>query len=97
MISPESLKLYRHQTVQVLIQAITNLPHKAFVYGTLISMINLVSPSLAHEIVSHLIEQLQLSLVQERNIHASKNQMRLLAVLAEYGSLSSGWYSQTVL
>jgi hypothetical protein len=43
------------------------------------------------------IEQLQQSLVHERNIYASKNQMRVLAVLAEYGCLSSSWFSQTIL
>ena len=52
------MKHYRHQTIHVMVQAVTNLPHKAFVYGALIGMVNLTCPSLAHDIVSSLIEHL---------------------------------------
>jgi DNA-binding transcriptional regulator YbjK len=91
------MKHQRHQTVHTLVSALTNLPHKAFVYGALITMINIHSTHLANEIVTHMIEQLSLSLVSERNVHASKNIMRVLAVLVELGCLASGWFSQTVI
>jgi hypothetical protein len=79
------------------VQAVTNLPHKAFVYGALIGMVNLTCPSLAHDIVSSLIEHLQHSLVTLRDIASSKNLVRVLAVLCELGTLASGWLSQAVL
>jgi hypothetical protein len=39
-----------------LVSALTNLPHKAFVYGALITMINSHSTHLANDIVTHMIE-----------------------------------------
>jgi hypothetical protein len=95
--SDDTMKHQRHQTVHTVVSALTNLPHKAFVYGALITMINIHSTHLANEIVTHMIEQLSLSLVSERNVHASKNIMRVLAVLVELGCLASGWFSQTVI
>jgi hypothetical protein len=60
-------------------------------------MINVHSTHLASDIVTHMIEQLIQSLVTERNVHASKNIMRVLAVLVDHGCLASGWFSQTVI
>ncbi len=60
-------------------------------------MINIHSTHLASDIVTHMIEQLIQSLVTERNVHASKNIMRVLAVLVDHGCLASGWFSQTVI
>lgn len=56
--SDDAMKHQRHQTVQTLVSALTNLPHKAFVYGALISMINVVSPSLATDVIAHMLDQL---------------------------------------
>ncbi len=60
-------------------------------------MINTHSTHLASDIVTHMIEQLIHALISERNVHASKNIMRVLAVLVDHGCLASGWFSQTVI
>jgi lipoprotein-releasing system permease protein len=40
---PGDVYFIKNLPVQVMVQALTNLPHKAFVYAALISMINLTS------------------------------------------------------
>ena len=38
LLSEETLKYHRHLVVTSIVQAVTNLPHKAFVYGALIAI-----------------------------------------------------------
>lgn len=94
--SDEALKHHRGTIVEAFLAAATNLPHKAFVYGALIAMIagaNEDGGSVAQEIVIRLFESLQTHLVEEKNVHASKNIMRVLAIACDYGVIASGCFS----
>lgn len=53
--------------------------------------------SLAREIVHKIVDSLQVQLVEERNVHAAKNLMRVLAVVVSYGVVASQALSQTLL
>jgi len=49
------------------------------------------------EIVHRVVESLQTALVAERNVPASKNLIRVLAVLVDYGVIASGAVSSLLL
>jgi len=44
-----------------------------------------------------MVDSLFQALVIERNVHASKNLMRVLGSLVDFGCLSAPWFSQTVI
>lgn len=76
--------------VESYIAAVTNLPHKAFVYGALLALIaSEDATGFAQEIINKIVESLQISLVEERNVHAAKNLIRILAIAVDYGVLNS--------
>ena len=85
----ESLNHYRGLIVETFVQVSTNLPHKAFIYGALLSLIAQREESLVRDIVHRIFETLQVSLVEERNVHAAKNLLRVLAITVEYGVVSA--------
>jgi hypothetical protein len=80
--------------------AAANLPHKAFLYGGLLALLASDShkdPSFIKDLVNRLIEHLQNHLVEERNVHASKNLMRVLAIAVDYGVVQSSAFSQMLI
>lgn len=93
----EALSHCRSLIVETFVQVATNLPHKAFIYGALLSLIGQREDSLVREIVHRIFEGLQVSLVEQRNVHAAKNLMRVLAITVEYGIVSAQIFSQTIL
>jgi hypothetical protein len=99
LLSEDTLKYHRHLVINSIVQAVTNLPHKCFVYGALIGIMTQTQNglNLATEVLALVIESLQRSLVQERNVPASKNLIRYMAVCVEFGTLSSGCFSQLLI
>lgn len=92
----------RQVVIEAYIAAATNLPHKAFVYGALLAVVmqkeNTSSGTgIVTEIVHRIVESLQTALVQDRNVPASKNLIRVLAVLVDYGVIAPGALSSVLL
>jgi hypothetical protein len=91
----------RPTVVDAYIAAASNLPHKAFVYAALLALIQQKDrdggSGIVIEIVHRVVENLQYSLVNDRSIHASKNLIRVLAALVDYGVVASGALSAVLL
>jgi hypothetical protein len=97
IVSHEALNRHRALAIETFVQVATNLPHKAFVYGALLAYIAQKEESLVRDIAHRLVEALQTSLVEQRNVHASKNITRVIAIAVEYGVVSTQVFSQTLL
>ena len=84
--SDDTLKHHRQLAVESLVTAAANLPHKAFIYGSLFALIaQSAEMSLVTDIVVRSLESLQTHLVEEKNVHAAKNLLRFISIAYDYG------------
>jgi hypothetical protein len=96
--SDETLKHHRQLAVESLVSAATNLPHKAFIYGALYAMIaQTAESSLVSDVALRALETLQTHLVEEKNVHASKNLLRFISIAFDYGVIQAKLFSQTLI
>ncbi len=81
------------------VQAATNLPHKALVYASLLAMLVQTQEGveLAKDIIERLTQELEVRMVERREVEGSKNIMRVLAAAAHYGVLSVQTLGQLML
>lgn len=74
-----------------------SMPHKVNIYSYLLGLLASDDYHFANEIVNSLLDSLQKVFVQVADENKTKNIMRLLGNLVNYGLISSTWFCQFLL
>ena len=91
LVSPFVLKEKGHKSTvaETLLSCIQVMPHKINLYSTLLALIAVDDFEFANELFTSIVDSLNQVLVNDGNVYASKNIMRLLGNLMHYSLISS--------
>jgi hypothetical protein len=99
LISPFVLKEKGHKTTvsETLLSCIQVMPHKVNLYSALVGLVAADDFDFASELFSSIVDSLNQVLVQDGNVYASKNIMRMLGNFMHFGLINSEVFCQFLL